>query len=276
MESLFLIFFISSQNVGLEFSDMHSLFLYPFPSLQWTGNSLRFCNNRCGSNSSRTQRINQGIQITVSLVKRLNLFSPTWLEVSLLLLKIVQVWWILYSSSSTVFFFLIISSLITFAKTLVCTWHCVLSAKCFPTTHTAHQGWALGRVPWGTPLKSGGVSIYTQDFGTSKPLLHHPHAAIKIWMSTCSQDAQAGNRKITSRKQVLSTLLACVAIQVGLCVGSGFWEEISICIQYCRKNKILLSELSFLQHVSPLIGRFVPFAAVAAANCINIPLMRQR
>ena len=105
MESLFLIFFISSQNVGLEFSDMHSLFLYPFPSLQWTGNSLRFCNNRCGSNSSRTQRINQGIQITVSLVKRLNLFSPTWLEVSLLLLKIVQVWWILYSSSSTVFFF---------------------------------------------------------------------------------------------------------------------------------------------------------------------------
>ncbi|KAM8956908.1 sideroflexin-1 isoform 2-T2 [Lycaon pictus] len=29
------------------------------------------------------------------------------------------------------------------------------------------------------------------------------------------------------------------------------------------------------KHVSPLIGRFVPFAAVAAANCINIPLMRQ-
>ncbi|XP_053573118.1 LOW QUALITY PROTEIN: sideroflexin-1-like [Bombina bombina] len=30
------------------------------------------------------------------------------------------------------------------------------------------------------------------------------------------------------------------------------------------------------KRVSPLIGRFVPFAAVAAANCINIPLMRQR
>ncbi|MGH0147089.1 UNVERIFIED_CONTAM: hypothetical protein FKN15_009933 [Acipenser sinensis] len=29
------------------------------------------------------------------------------------------------------------------------------------------------------------------------------------------------------------------------------------------------------KRVSPLIGRFVPFAAVAAANCINIPLMRQ-
>lgn len=33
---------------------------------------------------------------------------------------------------------------------------------------------------------------------------------------------------------------------------------------------------SLAKHVSPLIGRFVPFAAVAAANCINIPLMRQR
>ncbi|ELK28927.1 Sideroflexin-1 [Myotis davidii] len=35
-------------------------------------------------------------------------------------------------------------------------------------------------------------------------------------------------------------------------------------------------QLTSAEHVSPLIGRFVPFAAVAAANCINIPLMRQR
>lgn len=30
------------------------------------------------------------------------------------------------------------------------------------------------------------------------------------------------------------------------------------------------------QHLPPIVSRFVPFAAVAAANCINIPFMRQR
>lgn len=31
-----------------------------------------------------------------------------------------------------------------------------------------------------------------------------------------------------------------------------------------------------VRRAPPLIGRFVPFVAVAAANCINIPLMRQK
>jgi len=31
-----------------------------------------------------------------------------------------------------------------------------------------------------------------------------------------------------------------------------------------------------VKSLPPLIGRFVPFAAVAAGNCVNIPLMRQR
>lgn len=31
-----------------------------------------------------------------------------------------------------------------------------------------------------------------------------------------------------------------------------------------------------LQRVPPLMARLIPFAAVAAANCINIPLVRQR
>jgi len=32
---------------------------------------------------------------------------------------------------------------------------------------------------------------------------------------------------------------------------------------------------SLVKSAPPLIGRFVPFTAVAAANCVNIPLMRQ-
>lgn len=37
-----------------------------------------------------------------------------------------------------------------------------------------------------------------------------------------------------------------------------------------------VSDSASLQRLPPIVSRFVPFAAVAAANCINIPFMRQR
>ncbi len=56
-----------------------------------------------------------------------------------------------------------------------------------------------------------------------------------------------------------------------------------MCVELYRQNEILLltkqsvhTFCAFTQKFPAIVGRYVPFAAVAAANCINIPFMRSR
>jgi len=45
---------------------------------------------------------------------------------------------------------------------------------------------------------------------------------------------------------------------------------------FILNSEVILLNNLFLQKSPPLIGRLVPFAAIAVANCINIPLMRMK
>lgn len=55
--------------------------------------------------------------------------------------------------------------------------------------------------------------------------------------------------------------------------------KMTVVFSLCPAELVSLTVSDFarsLQRLPPIVSRFVPFAAVAAANCINIPFMRQR
>ena len=57
---------------------------------------------------------------------------------------------------------------------------------------------------------------------------------------------------------------------------SGTQMLTSYCLATSGALVTALSLNSLTKKAPPLIGRFVPFTAVAAANCVNIPLMRSK
>lgn len=53
------------------------------------------------------------------------------------------------------------------------------------------------------------------------------------------------------------------------------WHKVNSLSSHKVCSLIKMQTSVILQSAPPLIGRYVPFAAVAAANCVNIPCMRQ-
>lgn len=107
----------------------------------------------------------------------------------------------------------------------------------------------------------------------SKPL-PISRAELSKYLSGRTVPVRPGPRyKNTTRKQVLKESAPGLSFYTDRTLFSRRTKHSH---QEHSENEITLLQFSLVQHVSPLIGRFVPFAAVAAANCINIPLMRQR
>ena len=78
----------------------------------------------------------------------------------------------------------------------------------------------------------------------------------------------------------ISSTTTAVAVSVGLnsfvkvtLENANFWDLI---VREKRFMINLCSSINFFQRAPPLVARYVPFVAVAAANCVNIPLSRQR